>query len=583
MNHELIATSEPKSDARQRLAIISWSVAAILAGFLCFTQLGMMLILLAGGVSAGVVAPAGWVLALWLGDRLAVRGGLAGRARLWPIGCACAALAGSLGVCAWYFDLSWDGQWYHQTAVYAIARGWNPLTEPMRAFLPHLELWVRHYAKGPWYVAAAIYDTTGRIELGKCTSLLAGAASFAATFAAGLNWNLSRRHATALALLVTLNPVWLSESTTYLVDGIMVGFLVVAVAAVFSTFHCSQPLVIAVGILASITAINAKFTGLVFLCFVFAAGWIWCAARHRDRLVRYTAYTALALVLGTVVWGYNPYVTNLVHRHQPFYPVLGSTAYPSLTAQGREGIIRYETPKNFLAHNRLVRLGYATFGRPGVAPYAGTRDATLMWPFTATRADLAYYHYHETRTAGFGPYFSAAWLLALALGAWLLLQRTPARWAAVLTVAAIAGSLLISPHLWWARYGPQFWLLPIVPIAFVFWLKPRRSALAAAWVLAGLLLVNTTIVGVVHLAWETRATQTLRRQLVELSQPGREIDISFRWFEIPVAERLKTWGVHFHARGRDEIRNGPELMSVVDRYPGAIHYRVVTSAPATPP
>ncbi|MGA9623739.1 MAG: hypothetical protein WBQ65_04660 [Bryobacteraceae bacterium] len=210
-------------------------------------------------------------------------------------------MAGSIAVSAWYFDLSFDGEWYHQTAVYAIARDWNPLTDPMRSFLPHLQLWVRHYAKGPWYVAAAIYQTTGNVEAGKCTTLLACVAMGLAVFAAGLDCGLRRRRAAALALVVALNPVVMSELTTYLVDGVMIGFLVVAVAAIFSGFLRSHPIVVWVGVLAAIASINATFTGLVFLCFVFAAGWLWCAILHRGWLLRYTGWTALALKRGVAV------------------------------------------------------------------------------------------------------------------------------------------------------------------------------------------------------------------------------------------------------------------------------------------
>src|SRR5262249_7579224 len=157
----------------------------------------------------------------------------------------------------------------------------NPLTDPMCDFLQHLQLWVRHYAKGPWYVAAAIYQTTGNIEVGKCPTLMAWAAMGLAVFAAGLDWGLKKWKAAGIALVVAFNPVVMSELTTYLVDGIMIGFLVVAVAALFSGFKRPQTAVFWAGALATVVSINAKFTGLVFLCFVFAAAWAWCAVLHR--------------------------------------------------------------------------------------------------------------------------------------------------------------------------------------------------------------------------------------------------------------------------------------------------------------
>lgn len=571
------------TEEKSPLAPICWITTAILAAFLCFIQLGMMLSLLAGRIGIAWIAPLSLALALLLGDRLARQRGLSGTARLWPLASSLASLVASLALSAWYFDLSFDGQWYHQTAIYAIAQDWNPLTDPMREFVPSAQLWVRHYAKGPWYAAAAIYQTTGQIEWGKCPTLLALVAMGLSTLAACLDLGMRRTHAGAVALLVALNPVILSELTTYLVDGIMIGFLVVVAVALLSALKRPQAVLIWVGVLSTIVSINAKFTGLVFLCFVFAVGGLWYGLRQRERLRAYLGWTTLSLLLAVGVFGFNPYFTNTLHRQQPFYPVLGSTAYPSLTQQGREGIELYETPKNLMGRNRLYRLAYATFGRPSNAPYINQRDAHLMWPFTARPDDLVWYRYHETRVAGFGPLFSGILILAFGLGIWLLLRPGLARWVATLLALTILGSLLISLHLWWPRYGPQLWLLPIVPIAFIFWESRSRWALRTAWVLTALLLFNTGIVGGVRMAWETRASHTLRQQLSELRQSGKEIEINPRYFERAVEERLKSWGVRYQKRGRNELRDGLVMVSVVEGYPGVVRYRLSPSAQGTQP
>ncbi|PTX94419.1 hypothetical protein [Opitutus sp. ER46] len=561
----------------QRLSPVCWIAVAILAAFMCVTHLGVMLSLMVARGGLALAAPLGLVLALLLGDVLARRAGLTGRARVAPAVLALLALAGALGISAWFFDLSWDGQWYHQWAVYSMAQDWNPLAEPMREFPKHVHLWVRHYAKGTWYVATAIFQTTGMVELGKCPAVFVVPAMALAVFAAGLDWGFRRLPAGIVAALVACNPVVFCELTTYLVDSIMYGFLVVVAAAVFSTWRQPRAEVLVTAALATIVCVNAKFTGLVFLGFVFAAGWIWCAWHRRAWLWRYTGGVAAVLVLAIVGFGYNPYVTNAMHRGQPFYPVLGSRAFPSLTTQGKEGIELYETPKNLLGHNRLYRLAYATFGRPGNAPYRHEPNAALMWPFTARPADLFYYNYHEVRIAGFGPFFSGALLLAFGLGLWLLLPRSApsVRGPALLTALAVAGSLVISEHLWWPRYGPQLWLLALVPVPFILHAASSRWMRGLAWTLVALLLVNTAIVGAVHLTWEARHSAALRRQLIELRAQHRPIEISIPYFEVGVEERLKTWGISYQKRGRKELRDAEDLISVVEGYPGAVKYRVL--------
>jgi hypothetical protein len=565
------------TEKNQSLAAVGWTTAAILAGFMCFAQLGIMLSLLIGRWGIAGVAPVALVLALLLGDILGRRMGLAGRWRIWPTGLALGVMTLALAMSVFYFDLSWDGQNYHQLGIYTIAEDWNPLTGPMQDFTPQLNSSVRYFAKGPWYVAAAIYETTGCFEAGKCPTVLSWATMGLAVFAAGLDWGLRRRFAAVIALVVALNPVVMSELTTYLVDGIMVAFLTVVVAALFSVLLRPQPVVIWVGCMATILGINAKFTGLVYLVFVFAAGGLWCLLRRRQWVFAYCGWVVLALLLGAVVFGYNPYVTNTIYRHQPFYPILGSTAFPIQTSAKGDPNERWETPKNMAGRSRLVHFGYAIFGRPGNQPYprATSGPAELMWPFTARLADLHAYCYHETRVAGFGPFFSGALLISLGLAGWSLWQSKSSRLALTLAGLTIVGSLLISVDLWWPRLGPQLWLLPILPAIFVFWDARSSRAVGAAWLLVTLLVINAGIVAGVHLTWETKASEKLRQQLTGLHQSGKEIEICFNNFSRSGEERLQAWGIPYREKSRKELHDGTELMSVVEGYPGAVQFRLI--------
>jgi hypothetical protein len=577
------------TDKDQPLASICWLTTAILAGFMCFTQAGMMVSMLMGRVGIAWAAPVGLALALLAGHLMGQRMALAGRERIWPAVWALGVVGLGLAFSAFYFDFSWDGQWYHQTGIYLLANDWNALTDPFRAIPqpPSTELWVRHYPKGPWYVAAAVYDATGQAELGKCINVISWAAMGLATCAAALDYGVRRSRAAAIAAVVMLNPAVISEITTYMVDGVMMSYLTVVAAAVFSGFRRPQPVVVLVGLLAAIASINAKFTGLLFLCVIFAAGGIWCILQARRWLLRYCGLALLSILLGAGVWGYNPYVINTIYRFNPFYPQSGSKAFPSLDDQGKQGIENWETPKNFLPHNRFVRLFLATFGRPGNMPYHRERDSELMWPFAVRWADLFYYQYHETRVAGFGPWFSGALLLSVGLAAWFLLKRTPSRWARaamILVGVTIVGSLVLSPYFWWARYGPQLWLLPIVPAVYVFWAPPSRWAVNLAWILVALLAVNAGIVAAVRLKWETNASLRMRQQLTQLRQIGREQEIIFNIprFTYSIEGRLNAWGITYKIGDRSQVGNGPRLLTIVEDYPQPVRYRVLPK-PVTPP
>ena len=565
-----------------------WIVTAMIAFFICFVQIGFMACLLAGRAGIALVSPMALLVALLGGCWITRRCGYPLMIFWRAAGVTLGLLALALALSAFFYDLSWDGQWYHQAAIINIARDWNPLTDPLRSFNPaeRIELWLRHYAKGPWYFAAAVYLTTGHVEWGKAIDWLSPAVAWFAVLAACIDGGLRSRYAVAIATVVAINPVVMSEATTYLVDGVMISFLVVVAASIFTCLRRPNAAATSAGVAATIVAINAKFTGLVYLCFLLAAAVLWCFFNRRQWLSKFALVAAGAVFLGVCVWGYNPYITNTIYRQQPFYPMLGSAKYPSIEQQGRDGNEKYETPKNMVGRSRLIRFGYATFGRPGNQPYRKGLNASLMWPFTARPDDLYAYTYHETRLAGFGPLFSGCFILAFALAVCLLIQTTSNRWLLLLLPATIIASLLISKHLWWPRYGPQFWLMPVIPLVFA--LREQSSSLrkTLTQVVLVLLLVDASIVAFVRLHWETSASFTLHTQLREMRDSGLIYEVRTLYFDDATNVRLTEAGVKYRDIGLANLPNSHELTSVVEGYPAATHFRAVgvdTTAQGTSP
>jgi hypothetical protein len=571
------AAGDTPVDRARVLERVSACSAASLQAWFAALHLGVVVCFALGAAVPAALAPiatAVTLLATWWFCR---SGGLTDRQGVAAAALAGAVIAAGLAIAAAFLDLTWDGQWYHQTAVYEMAAGWNPLRDPLHPFGRTWDLWVLHYAKGPWYVALALFAATGSIELAKAAAVIAPAGAALVVFAAALDFGLARRWALLLGLLTALNPVTTCALVTHQVDGIMVSFMACAVAAgIGFCRRPTRPWSIILFLSAALAA-NTKFTGLVYLCFFGVTGAAYCVWRRRDVLGRYAALVTAALIFGVVVLGFNPYVTNTLHRGHPFYPVQGTAEHPSLAQQGEDPIERYETPRNLVGRSRVVRLAYGMFGRPGTAPYV-TQDAALMWPFAATTRDFALYYFHDVRIAGFGPLFSGALLLAAALTVFGCARRELPCGVVLLLCGAILASLLVSTHTWWARYGPHLWWLPIVPVAAALRLDGRsvlrRAAIAIAW----LLLIDTLAVTVVHARWEWRSTQALRRQLADLRTAG-PMTVNLGYFDVPVAERLHAAGiafdavrVAFDAPMKYECPAGHQvtLMSVCRGYPDAV-------------
>ncbi len=561
------------------LASICWITSASVAAFLCFLQLGAMASLVAGRAGFALVAPMGFIAASLTGYCLARREGLRSGVCWVPGGLTLVLLSASLLTSAFFYDLSFDGQWYHQSGIIDIARNWNPISQPLTTFATNpfgRPIYLLHYAKGTWYAAATIFASTGRIELGKSINWLILEAAFLGALAACLDGGLRRSRAMAIAAVVAMNPVAVSEVTSFMVDGVVASSLILAVVATVSALHRPRPATVATVVAASIVCINSKFTGLIYLCFLIAAAGIWCVSKARRSLLP-LAYTAIGtLVVGICVWGYNPYVTNTLYRHQPFYPILGSANYPSLVQKGDDVNEKYETPKNMVGRELPIRFAYAIFSRPGNQPYREGKNASLMWPFTAHLQDLYTYTYQEPRVAALGPFFSGCFLLSVALGVWLLFKPdSPSRWILILASAAIVASLLISKDSWWPRYGPQLWLLPIVPMVFAFQESSSRLRIRLTWALCALLFVNAAVVAIVQFNWEARASLTLRHQLRDMRNSGQQYDLSGKYFDDSLRERLTEAKVRIHDLSLAKLPGGQELESVVEGYPHAIQYRAV--------
>jgi hypothetical protein len=550
------------------LSTLCWSVTAILLIVFCLTHLSVMICFGFNWHVSAVVAPIALILSLIIGSWLARREGMIGWKCVTPSLIVLTVVGASLFLASKFFDMSWDGLWYHQTAVYQMSHGWNPLYDPMHNFTPHLESWLRYYAKGPWYIALALFETTHNIEIAKAAPWIALIATFFAVFAVSIDFGMRRHRAVLIAALVSLNPVVTCQLASYLVDGLLISFLACFIAAMFRWFLKPNLLVSVIAIAAAFLCINAKLTGLVYLCFFCAAGGIYVLVRRRELFWRYVVILSISISVGTVIFGFNPYITNTINRGHPFYPMLGTSAYPSLSEMGQDPIERDETPHNMVGRNRFIRFAYAIFGRPGSQPFFQGENANLMWPFDVGWKDFNIFYFHEVRISGFGPLFSGALIISLLLFGMVLFKPSIPRITMIIFSCAIILSVLISKHTWWARYGPQLWWFPIVAIAAGF-ASGGRQARWTAYVLTAILFVNTALIAVAHFRWEIEATQTTYEQMALLRQYG-EVEVDFQYFREPFGERLRAGGVTFRAVRRLQCDNPMELMSVAPGYPCAV-------------
>lgn len=360
-------------------------------------------------------------------------------------------LGASIAASGLFYDTSWDGQTYHQEAVIQLSQGWNPFYSKSQNIGGH-SIWLDHYAKAHWILAANLYLATSHIEMAKAFNVIYFLASFLLCAAClGSVTALKPGPVYLTSGILAANPVVTSQLFNFTIDGqlgsllLCLGSALISIAAEPSRFKkWSAVLLPAIAL-----AVNIKFTAVVYvsiLVFGFLT-WIWIS--HRQSFIKLLCITGLWLLSSIFLFGFNPYITNILGNGHPFYPLAG---------QGKVDIIQAQKPLNFVGKSSAENLIHSIFSTSDATLQA---TAELKLPLTIKRQEFPAMA-GDPRVGGFGPLFSGAICLSLAILGLQFVKQFD--WKYLFVPGVLLASVLINPESWWARYVPQLWFLPALAI-----------------------------------------------------------------------------------------------------------------------
>lgn len=447
--------------------------------------------------------------------------------------CAAALISGHV------FDGSWDGNRYHKSITGALKWGWNPLQETFYDFakdIPFLaditETWYDAYPKGTEIWAASIYVLTNQIEMGKCFNLLAMVALFCISYAFLVEtkrfW---KAQIVAAALFCVVNPVTLSQITTYYVDGFLWQlFLACMIALLYLTFFengryqidCLYLIFISINL-----GFSVKFSALLYfgvLCICFLGYWVvkkcqesgW--KENKGWIWRRFWLFAAAVISGTAFVGSTSYGINLLRHKNPVYTLIGD---------GSTEIIISQLPNVYKDMARPVQFIASLFSK--TSNNKALDHIEWKFPFTYGAAEITAAQGYDTRIAAWGHLFSGILLISffVLLIAVIKLKKESNRKkkAASLTILfAIIYiiSICLIPGMCWARYNGVLFYIPVGALLYLFAIIHRRErgAICASF-LAGTLMITlflNVIPNIGRVRQEFKEYNTVKNQLTQFKE-----------------------------------------------------------------
>jgi len=360
-------------------------------------------------------------------------------------------------------DFSHDGQWYHQTGVLFLKKGWNPVyTTALDYFQGNWNanvnglVWVECYPKFYEIFAANIYYLTNNIETGKMLNSLSAAVLFFYGYYVFKNGLLKEKNKTCLlfSLLLVCNPVFFAQIFTYYADGLVYIYFMMMILALVDIEQANKSSLISriILVMSGISLACLKLGGLIYCLFILIAYAGYKLIYHEK--LNNLGKMASMILIGVIICSVNPYFTNLYRGKHILYPVAGAE---------KIDVMKHNMPPQFFDKPMPYKLFMSTFSPVDnlMAQYATVDDKVILKiPFTMRSSELQNLKIPDTRQCGFGIFWSGILLSSILLAFFIRFKNSQMKKTCFLVLGTILLSVLLNPENWWARYVPQFYAIP---------------------------------------------------------------------------------------------------------------------------
>jgi len=377
---------------------------------------------------------------------------------------------GFMAVGSLHTDDSWDGPVYHKAAAILMAEGWNPVWEPdVTKFYERNEIdptsvrtsHLQYFPKGQWIVCGILYLVTGNIDAGDYVDYIFLCALAVVMYCALREWlGTGKKLALLASFCVAVNPVASGCLANGHIDGLLGNSLIIFLLASACFLKNGSKRWIPWILISALYGCSLKHTAPVYFGVagvILTVPVLWQVIRSEigNLSVMTSSATELKswprlmiiILFAVPILCANPYVTNTVTHTSPFYPL---HSFDEVNHPVEDILGFYYTLDDFRNAGYLRRFVYSyMIGQPGSIVFKTEFD------YKFSKIGYIEFSYGLGELNSFGWIFGLALLLSLFLLCFLPFKKLEP-WV----LLALAATVLIQPHSWWARFVPQIWAFP---------------------------------------------------------------------------------------------------------------------------
>ena len=327
-------------------------------------------------------------------------------------------------------DTSVDGNSYRKITSGLMIEGWNPIKESAKSFNKREKIlpnklskfgnrsqwfWMDVYPKGLATFGATIEKFTGKIESGKCYTLLTMIVIFF-VYNHYLKYFLKKNQSTILSFILAINPVSLCQLRTFYVDAALSNIVLIALGFILLYFkenNKEKKWYIPLIALSIIYIFNIKFNEVLYIGIITLSMWLIVLINNiKNKNYKESKYIFVTFVLSIIIsifLGFSPYISNIYRYHEFLPGITGDSTSAT-------GAITAST-----ANKSSLEIFYINiFSKVG--DYWSDKNLPLKIPFTISKEEIENYYIHAGQFGTFGALFGGLFILMIAIGLYLIIK-----------------------------------------------------------------------------------------------------------------------------------------------------------------